>query len=58
VVATFANLGGDALLVAPAPQGPPAAYARLAAFAQQATMSQQYALWQAPADAAGFIATT
>jgi hypothetical protein len=46
-VATFANLGGDAWLVAPAPQGPPAAYAHLAAFARQAPMSQQHALWQA-----------
>jgi hypothetical protein len=46
-VASFANLGGDAWLVAPAPQGPPAAYAHLAAFARQAPMSQQHALWQA-----------
>jgi hypothetical protein len=46
-VATFANLGGDALLVTPAPQGPSAAYAHLAAFARQAPMPQQHALWQA-----------
>jgi hypothetical protein len=46
-VATFANLGGDALLVAPAPQGPLAAYAHLAVFARQAPTSQQHALWQA-----------
>lgn len=46
-VATFPNLSGDALLVAPAPQGPPAAYAHLAAFARQAPMEQQHALWQA-----------
>jgi hypothetical protein len=47
VVATFANLGGDAVLVAPSPQGPPAAYAHLAAFARKAPTSQQHALWQA-----------
>jgi hypothetical protein len=46
-VATFANLGGDALLVAPAPQGPLAAYAHLASFARQAPALQQHALWQA-----------
>jgi hypothetical protein len=46
-VATFANLGGDALLVAPAPRGPLAAYAHLARFARQAPASQQHALWQA-----------
>jgi hypothetical protein len=46
-VATFANLGGDALLVAPAPQGPSTAYAHLAAFARHAPTSQQHALWQA-----------
>jgi hypothetical protein len=51
-VATFANLGGDALLVAPAPQGPPAAYAHLAAFARQAPMEQQHALWRAVGAAA------
>ena len=46
-VATFANLGGDALLVAPTLQGPTAAYAHLAAFARQAPLEQQDALWQA-----------
>jgi hypothetical protein len=51
VVAIFANRGGDALLVAPAPQEPPGAYAHLAAFARQAPMSQQHALWQAVGDA-------
>jgi hypothetical protein len=51
-VATFASLGGDALLVAPAPRGPAGAYAHLAAFARQAPMAQQHALWQAVGDAA------
>jgi hypothetical protein len=51
-VVTFATLGGDALLVAPAPQGPPAAYAHLAAFARQAPMEQQHALWRAVGAAA------
>jgi hypothetical protein len=50
-VATFANLGGDALLVAPAPQAPPGAYAHLAAFARGAPASQQDALWRAVGDA-------
>ena len=45
--ATFVNLGGDAVLVAPAPQGAPASYAHLAAFARQAPVAQQEALWQA-----------
>ena len=46
-VATFANLGGDAILVAPRPDGPPAAHAHLAAFARQAPPAQQDALWRA-----------
>src|ERR671918_1702643 len=50
-VTTFANLGGDALLVAPAPQAPPGAYAHLAALARQAPALQQHALWEAVGDA-------
>jgi hypothetical protein len=50
-VATFANLGGDAVLVAPAPEGPATAYAHLAAFARRAPTAQQHALWQAVGDA-------
>jgi hypothetical protein len=46
-VAAFANLSGDALLVAPAPQGPPDAYAHLAAFARRAPALQHHDLWQA-----------
>ena len=51
-VATFPNLSGDALLVAPAPHGPPAVYAHLAAFARGAPTDQQDALWQAVGTAA------
>lgn len=50
-VATFANRGGDAMLVAPRPDGPPAACAHLAAFARQAPTAQQDALWRAVGDA-------
>ena len=44
-VATFANLGGDAVLVAPCPVGPPEAYPHLAAFVRRAPRSQQHGLW-------------
>jgi len=44
---TFANLGGDAVLVAPTPGGEPAAYPHLAAFARRAPAAQQRAFWQA-----------
>ncbi len=46
-VVTFANLGGDAVLVAPCPGDPPAAYAHLAAFSRQAGADQQHAFWRA-----------
>jgi len=46
-VVTFANLGGDAVLVAPTPRGEPAAYPHLAAFARRAPSDQQHAFWQA-----------
>jgi hypothetical protein len=46
-VVTFANLGGDAVLVAPTPRGEPAAYPHLAAFARRAPRDQQHAFWQA-----------
>ena len=54
---TFLNLGGDAVLVAPAvPQpgwGPPmAAHAHLAAWLRQAPSGQPTALWRAVARAA------
>jgi len=45
-VATFPNLGGDAVLVVPRPMGPPFAYAHLAAFVRQGLPSQIEYLWQ------------
>lgn len=46
-VVTFANLGGDALLVAPCPDDSGADYSHLAAFTKTASPSQQQALWAA-----------
>jgi len=46
-VAAFANLGGDAVLVAPTPQAAPHVYPHLAAFARGAPAAQQHAFWQA-----------
>lgn len=46
-VATFANLGGDAILVAPRQLAAPSAYGHLAAFVRQAPPAQGHALWQA-----------
>ena len=46
-VAAFANLGGDAFLVAPCPIAPLAAYPHLATFVRQAPATQQQAFWQA-----------
>lgn len=45
-VAEFANLGGDAWLVAPTPQAPLSAYPHLATFSRQAPQAQQHAFWQ------------
>ena len=42
----FASLGGDAYLIAPCPQGPSERYAHLAAFAREADMDVQRALWR------------
>lgn len=50
-VATFANLGGDALMVVPCPVAEPAAYGHLAAFVRRAPELQQHALWQAVGEA-------
>ena len=56
LVATFPNLGGDALLLAPAQIPAPACYAHLAAFVRTAPSSQQHALFQALAEAIdGFL---
>jgi len=55
-VATFANLGGDAVLVVPRPLGKGSGYAHLAEFARQAPSSQTDALWRAVGDAlAGLV---
>ena len=45
-VVEFANLGGDAILVVPCPEGPPADYGHLGAFIRQAPDPQKHALWQ------------
>jgi hypothetical protein len=52
-VITFANLGGDALLVVPTPRGPANAYGHLAAFVRTAPEEQRHALWQQVAGAMG-----
>jgi hypothetical protein len=51
-VVAFANLGGDAWLVAPCPRAAPEAYPHLAAFARRAPDDQQQAFWRAVAKAA------
>ena len=50
-VATFANLGGDAILIAPRPLASIEAYGHLGAFARHAPEAQRHALWQAVGDA-------
>ncbi len=50
-VVTFANLGKDAVLVVPTPQGAPECYGHLAAFARRAPDSQRQTLWIAVAEA-------
>ena len=45
-VVAFANLGGDALLVAPTPRAAPGSYPHLAAFARSAPAEQQHAFWR------------
>jgi len=44
-VVAFPNLGHDALLVVPCPNGPPSVYGQLAAFLRGAPESQKHALW-------------
>jgi hypothetical protein len=44
-VVEFPNLGQDAILVVPCPNGPLTAYGHLAAFVRQAPESQKHALW-------------
>ena len=45
-IAVFPNLGGDALLVAPTPQGPLSAYPHLAAFVRAGPAEQQHNFWR------------
>jgi hypothetical protein len=45
-VLSFANLGGDALLIVPRPLGPADAYPHLAAFLRQAPEGQVRSLWR------------
>ena len=49
--ATFPNLGGDAILVAPCPAQPGSDYAHFAAFLRHAEDAAQQALWRAVATA-------
>jgi hypothetical protein len=44
-VISFANLGGDAILVVPAPRGDSSLYGHLAAFIREAPQAQQHELW-------------
>lgn len=50
-VVTFPNLGGDAILVVPAPVAGPDAYGHLAAFVRRAPEPQRHALWQSVGEA-------
>ena len=45
-VLSFRNLGNDALLIVPCPQGPATAYGHVAAFVREAPEEQRHALWQ------------
>jgi hypothetical protein len=45
-VVSFANLGGDAVLVVPCPVAAPLAYGHLAAFVRLAPEEQRHALWR------------
>jgi hypothetical protein len=50
-VVSFANLGGDAVLVVPCPRGPDSTYGHLAAFVRNAPLEQKHLLWQRVAEA-------
>jgi hypothetical protein len=45
-VVEFPNLGNDAIMVVPCPNGPLSAYGHLGAFVRQAPESQRHALWK------------
>jgi hypothetical protein len=42
----FCNLGNDAIMIVPCPNGPQSAYGHLAAFVREAPPPQQHALWE------------
>lgn len=50
-IVTFTNLGGDATLVVPVPQGPASAYGHIAAFLREAPDDQKQSLWIAVSEA-------
>jgi len=50
-VVTFANLGGDAVLVAPCPAGDDRDFSHLVQFVRTAASGQQEALWKSVGDA-------
>jgi hypothetical protein len=45
-VVEFSNLGKDAILVVPCPNGPLSAYGHLASFVRQAPEAKKHALWE------------
>jgi hypothetical protein len=45
-VVAFPNLGQDAILVVPCPNGPTSAFGHLGAFVRQAPEAQRHALWE------------
>ena len=49
-ILVFPNLGGDAILVVPAPRGPLDAYPHFAAFLRNADKDQVHSLWRVTAD--------
>ncbi len=50
-VASFPNLGGDAIMVVPSPVAESAAYGHLAAFVRLAPEAQRHAFWQSVGEA-------
>jgi hypothetical protein len=57
-VVTFANLGGDAILVVPRPVGAADAYGHLAAFVRNAPEPQRAMLWKTVGDAIAWRLST
>ena len=50
-IATFLNLGKDAFLVVPSPNGAESAYGHLATFTREAPKTQNHSLWQSVGEA-------